>query len=492
MHIGAVYIRVSTDKQEELSPDAQRRLLLDYAKKNSIIIPAEHIYIENGISGRKADKRPQFQKMISIAKSKEHPFDIILVWKYSRFARNQEESIVYKSLLKKNNIDVISISEPLIDGPFGSLIERIIEWMDEYYSIRLSGEVMRGMTEKALRGGYQAIAPLGYDTIKGDIPVVNKEQAKIIQYIFEQYVNYGLDKTTIARNLNEQGYKTLRGNNFEKRTIDYILENPFYIGKIRWNKSVHGSRSLKDENEIITAQGQHEPIIRIETFNKAVERSKAEYAPKLRKGIGYSKHWLCGLLKCNICGSNLVYYKDTRNKSGTGNFQCYKYTHGLHKESSAISELKAVDAVLKIIKKMIDTQEVDFVYISPAVASQTNKLEKYKSDLSKLAMKEQRIKAAYEDGIDTLQEYKDNKLRLQKERSELETKIAQYNTSKLDKEIDLKPIILKKCESVYDILISDLDNEVKTASIRSVCSKIIFDKEHFDFKMFFYITNPLE
>ncbi|OYO90813.1 recombinase family protein, partial [Lachnotalea glycerini] len=318
MHIGAVYIRVSTDKQEELSPDAQRRLLLDYAKKNSIIIPAEHIYIENGISGRKADKRPQFQKMISIAKSKEHPFDIILVWKYSRFARNQEESIVYKSLLKKNNIDVISISEPLIDGPFGSLIERIIEWMDEYYSIRLSGEVMRGMTEKALRGGYQAIAPLGYDTIKGDIPVVNKEQAKIIQYIFEQYVNYGLDKTTIARNLNEQGYKTLRGNNFEKRTIDYILENPFYIGKIRWNKSVHGSRSLKDENDIITAEGQHEPIIRIETFNKAVERSKAEYAPKLRKGIGYSKHWLCGLIKCNICGSNLVYYKDSRNKSGAG------------------------------------------------------------------------------------------------------------------------------------------------------------------------------
>ena len=147
---GAIYIRVSTDKQEELSPDAQLRLLMDYAKNNHTDIPMEYIFQDNGISGRKANKRPAFQ----LAKSKEHPIDTIIVWKFSRFARNQEESIVYKSLLKKNNVDVVSVSEPLIDGPFGSLNERIIEWMDEYYSIRLSGEVMRGMTQNALRGHY--------------------------------------------------------------------------------------------------------------------------------------------------------------------------------------------------------------------------------------------------------------------------------------------------------------------------------------------------
>ena len=93
--------------------------------------------------------------MIALAKQPSHPIDVILVWKFSRFARNQEESIVYKSMLKKDNVDVISVSEPLIEGPFGSLIERIIEWMDEYYSIRLSGEVLRGMKEKALQKGYQ-------------------------------------------------------------------------------------------------------------------------------------------------------------------------------------------------------------------------------------------------------------------------------------------------------------------------------------------------
>ena len=152
----ALYIRVSTHEQEELSPDSQKRLLLDYANAHQISVPEQWIFQENGVSGRKADKRPQFQQMIAQAKSASHPFDAILVWKFSRFARNQEESIVYKSMLKnKYQVYVISISEPIIDGPFGSLIERIIEWMDEFYSIRLSGDVVRGMTEKALRGGCQ-------------------------------------------------------------------------------------------------------------------------------------------------------------------------------------------------------------------------------------------------------------------------------------------------------------------------------------------------
>ena len=183
------YVRVSTHDQEEISPDSQEKLLREYAKKNNIIILK--IFYELGVSGRKADKRPEFQDMIGSAKSKEHPVDTILVWKYSRFARNQEESIVYKSLLKKqNNVDVISESEPLVDGPFGSLIERIIEWMDEYYSIRLSGEVFRGMKENAMRGSFQARPPLGYRiTEHGKPPVIVPEEAKIIKIIFEKYVN---------------------------------------------------------------------------------------------------------------------------------------------------------------------------------------------------------------------------------------------------------------------------------------------------------------
>ncbi|WP_334104872.1 recombinase family protein, partial [Muricomes intestini] len=170
-----------------MSPDSQAKLLREYAKKNDIILL--DIFYELGVSGRKADKRPEFQRMIGLAKSADHPVDVILVWKFSRFARNQEESIVYKSLLKKqHNVDVVSVSEPLIEGPFGSLIERIIEWMDEYYSIRLSDEVLRGMKEKALRGGYQAAPCLGYKAVGNGEPfIINEESFKIVDYIFRQF-----------------------------------------------------------------------------------------------------------------------------------------------------------------------------------------------------------------------------------------------------------------------------------------------------------------
>ena len=119
MQIGAAYIRVSTDKQDEYSLDSQLQLIRDYGKAHDIIIPDEYVFCDDGISGRTAKKRPAFNEMIALAKAKEHPINCILLWKFSRFARNQEESIVYKSLLRKNNVQVISISEPIANDIFG-------------------------------------------------------------------------------------------------------------------------------------------------------------------------------------------------------------------------------------------------------------------------------------------------------------------------------------------------------------------------------------
>ena len=172
MKTAAVYIRVSTDEQAEYSPDSQLAEAKAYAARNGMIISPDHVYTDVGISGRKANKRPAFMRMVAEAKGKPSPFDVILVWKFSRFARNQEESILYKNLLKKEcNVEVVSISEEVGDSVFGSLIERIIEWMDEFYSIRLSEEVTTKMTFAAERGQILSIAPFGYSK-KPDQPMV--------------------------------------------------------------------------------------------------------------------------------------------------------------------------------------------------------------------------------------------------------------------------------------------------------------------------------
>lgn len=457
---GCLYIRVSTHGQEELSPDAQKRLLLDYAKSHNIFVAPEHIFIENGISGRKADKRPEFQRMIGMAKSDERSFTAILVWKFSRFARNQEESIVYKSMLKKQcGIDVISITEPLIDGPFGSLIERIIEWMDEYYSINLSGEVIRGMTEKAMRGGYQSTPSLGYRSPGyGEPFVVDPDGAEIVKYIFAQYVDHHRDTTSIARSLNEMGVHTRRGSLFEKRTVAYILRNRFYIGKVIWND--------------IERDGVHETFISKELFKAANDRLDAEFTPKKRRSVSACKHWLSGLIKCSTCGASLGYNKNESSPF----FQCWKYNKGMHPGSSSISEKILISSVMEYFEKLLNGGDFSFSYRSPVEKEPDDSI--YQKELDKLTVREKRIKDAYEAGIDTLEEYKENKQRLLAERERITELLQAVQVTESDTSAD-KEKLRTRVQTVYDILKDDsTDYETKGVFIRSVVEDIIWDRKN--------------
>lgn len=496
MRTGALYIRVSTHGQEELSPDAQKRLLLEYAAKNNIIISKDYIYEEDGISGRKADKRPQFQQMIAHAKSKEHPFDVILVWKFSRFARNQEESIVYKSMLRRDKVEVISISEPLIDGPFGSLIERIIEWMDEYYSIRLSGEVFRGMTENALRGKYQARPPLGYRIPHAkETPVIVPEEARIVQQIFDLYTEYGYGIYDITRRMNELGYQTSHKKPFERRSIEYILKNPSYTGKSVWNRHNNTDKSLKDKSEWIITDGFHDAIITEEQFEKAQERFRSEYRPTKQQPSGVCRHWLSGIVKCSTCGRTLStsVQRDKRYGRTYTNFQCYGYLKGKCPVSHRISEKKLVPLVLDTIKQVLSGDDVPFTVMESAPLPEASERTRLEERLREVDKKESRIKQAYRDGIDTIEEYKENKILLQRERDEIRQKLDAIQAAPVITDPDEeKQRMLAKIRDVYSgILDENLSMQTKNELAKSVIRKIIFDRENNTIDIEFYSLNPL-
>lgn len=480
MKTACAYIRVSTDKQEELSPDAQKRLLIDYAKKNNLSLLAENIYVDNGISGKKADKRPEFMKMIGMAKSKEHPFDIILVWKFSRFARNQEESIVYKSLLKKCNVDVVSVSEPLVDGPFGTLIERIIEWMDEYYSIRLSGEVMRGMTEKALRGGYQSSLPLGYRMNKDtNIPHIYEAEAIIVRKIYQEYIS-GHSYLEIARELNSLGYKTKRGSTYEGRTVEYVLTNPFYYGAVRWNRQKHDDHTIKDVGDWIIAMGKHEAIIDKETWDTVQHLVALRSRPYKARAAGHMQHWLGGIVKCSDCGASLMAGLNATR------YQCGNYNKGKCSHSHFIKTFALEQAVYEALESILaGTSELHYELKTTAAANQKSDKDIITEQLGKLSAKENRIKQAYMDGIDTLSEYKENKELLQKERQSLEQRLADIKIETDTSETN----ILKHISSVLNI-IKDTSNDTLTRAnaIRSVVDHMIYDREHDSIEIFFYLA----
>ena len=462
------YIRVSTHEQEELSPDSQERLLRDYARSNNLFL--EHIYTDAGISGRKADKRPAFQEMIARAKSKEHPVDVLLVWKFSRFARNQEESIVYKSLLKKAGVDVVSVSEPLVEGPFGSLIERIIEWMDEYYSIRLSGEVKRGMTEKAMQGGYMARAPLGYINFNRTLKIV-PEEASIVRLIFRKFRELR-SFVGVARFLNDAGIRTKRGGLWEARMVKYIMQNPVYKGYARWNVGKNNLRGPSASSpDMILVRGDFEPIIDEEEFDWTQEEIARMYRkPKSRPAASYG-HWLGNLVKCSSCGSSLTYSPATKG------FQCISYGKGKCRVSHYISVNNLEKVILETLESSIQGGEIEYREELPAAQEENEELSFLQLSLEKLEDKEKRIRAAYQNGIDSLEEYRQNKNMIAAERERLNRQIK-----KLTENLAPAPAaghsqeMRRRIHGVVDILRSDASKETKSQAIRSICDKIVFDR----------------
>lgn len=480
------YVRVSTGKQDELSPDSQAKLLKDYAKSHGYVV--SKIFYEVGISGRKADKRPEFQKMIGLAKASDHPADAILVWKYSRFARNQEESIVYKSLLKKkHNVDVISVSEPLVDGPFGSLIERIIEWMDEYYSVRLSGEVTRGMREKAERGGYQARPPLGYKIVSHkEPPVIVPEEAEIVKLIFEKYVHDGMGLFEIARLLNSHNFKTSHGKEFERRSIEYILQNPTYCGMVRWNRTINESKEIRPESEWIIAEGEQPAIISKELFDKAQERYKREYRPRGARPASTYKHWLSGIVKCPACGRTMTACKIENNKQTYCYFRCYGYSKGKCAAKNSISSLKLEPAVLESIKSVLDTGKITYRKIEAKTEDTADLKTILEDQIKKIDVKLQRIKEAYMNGIDTMEEYKENKRIVQGEKDSLEKQLSELKEEKISTKNEDNDMLMR-VKNVYDILSSDsVDATTKNEVLRSVVEKIVYDREEDELKVYYY------
>ena len=480
--IAAAYIRVSTHMQEELSPDAQIRLIKEWTNGHGYDLPEEFIFIDKGISGRKVRKRPSFLRMISMAKSKPSPFDAILVWKFSRFARNQEESIVYKAMLRnKHKIDVISISEPISDDVYGGLIERIIEWMDEFYSIRLAEDVKRGMTENALRGNFQSSPAFGYKVEKGQGLVIVEDQANIVRMIFNLYANSGMGFYDIARHLNRLGYTTKKGGAFETRTIKYIIQNPIYKGYLRWNYANGTTHVVNDETEWIIVKSPLVPVIVPEKlWDRANERLKNEYHPKNGKPVSKHRHWLSGLVKCSSCGASLSTSVQYRRDRTYINFQCYKYLKGKCMVSHGISEKKLVPLILNVLKEDMNKSYIECERIEKVVENQQDILD---VQLKRLDAREVRIKEAYLNGVDSLAEYKSNKEQIQQERE-----LLLQQSQNHDKEEKGSNELPNKIRGVYDILVSDqCSKDEKQTAIRSIVKKIVFDKENKTLDFHYYI-----
>lgn len=470
MKTAAAYIRVSTDDQIEYSPASQLDKIRDYAKRNGYILPDEYVYMDEGISGRHTAKRAAFNRMIGAAKQKPKPFDAILLWKFSRFARNREDSIVYKSMLRKQcGIDVISISENVGDDKMSVLIEALIEAMDEYYSINLSEEVKRGMTEKASRGEAVAIPSYGYQ-IKDGKYLPDPDTAPIIKRIFADYLS-GKGMRTITTELNDSGYRTRRGNRFENRTVKYILQNPVYIGKIRWTPTGKANHRKQNDDTLII-DGTHEPIISMDVWNQV--QAKLEASPKtkyMRQGNPKEPFMLQGLVRCSACGATLC------RAVGTS-LQCYAYAHGKCKTSHSITINRINDLIISALEDAAVTGK--FKISEPPVKPQQS------DDVTAMIAREEkklaRIKDAYENEVYTLDEFKASRSQILERIEQLRQRLPKPESQKSKK----KTIQSKLCAILPALRSPATGESTKNALLKSVVERVVFYRGTGGIDVFFY------
>ena len=294
------YCRYSSDNQREESIEGQLRAIHEWAEKNNHIIV--HEYIDRALSA-KTDDRPQFLQMIR--DSKNHYFEGVVVHKLDRFSRSRYDSAFYKKKLKENGVRLYSVLENFSDDPESIILESVLEGMNEYYIANLAREVQKGKNENAYECKFNGgIPPLGYDIDENKKYIINKYEAKIVQYIFDLYLKgYGL--ISIAQKLNEHGYKSKIGRNFTKNSITDILRNEKYTGVYIYNKTYTNKKRNFIRSDEIKIENGIPAIISKEVFNMVQDKRKQN---KKVSGSFKNKrtYLLSGLVKCGKCNGNYV------------------------------------------------------------------------------------------------------------------------------------------------------------------------------------------
>ncbi len=304
-----IYARCSSQGQadKDLSIPAQLDAARDFARQQGWEVVGE--YVDEAESARTSN-RPEFLRMVGGIRTGELAVEHIIVWKFSRFARNRRDSVLYKEILAGKGVRIVSLSEPVDDSPAGSMLEGMLEVLDEYYSANLAEDTVRGMKKNASLGfsnggrtptGYQVKRTGDLDSPKG-IYEPNPEYAPIVRRIARDYLG-GDGGKAIASKLNHEGLRTRRGKLWTTQAILNILRNETYTGVRLWGRNFKGRRAGE---EPVRVEGAHDALISAEDFGR-IQARLASRAPQRahprRLGSGYL---LSGLLVCGVCGRRYV------------------------------------------------------------------------------------------------------------------------------------------------------------------------------------------
>ncbi len=443
----ALYARFSSDNQRNESIDAQIRAIKEFAHANDIIIVAE--YIDRAKSAT-TDDRPDFQRMIK--DSAKGDFQLLIVHKLDRFARNRNDSIAYRMKLQRNHITLLSVLEPFDeDRPETILLQSVIEGMNEFYSRNLAREVRKGLKENALNCKHTGgIPPLGYDLDRTTRQlVVNAFEAEAVKLIFDLILS-GHGYSEIITVLRRKGYKTKAGREFGKNSLYEILHNPKYKGVYVYNRASPADPYTKKRNshlenlpeDMIVIPGGVPAIISEEDFDKVQEILKR----RKRYYRGVKKHQeqylLTGKIVCGKCGCTYTgnRKKSTGNKPPNITYRCNKQARktGIICNNREVNRDYIESFVMEQIEKSIFNDRMAGIIIAQFEEYLRKKNEEMSQTLRRLENETHAIDTKLENLSDVLADGVDRKQRgiilskmekLEDEKTALQSYIAQEKST---------------------------------------------------------------
>lgn len=336
-----IYTRVSTQMQVDgYSLDAQRERLLREAKHREMTVAAE--FSDEGKSGKNTKGRPEFTEMMRrIEKGNPDEVDYVLVFKLSRFGRNAADVLNSLQLMQDYGVNLLCVEDGIDSASAaGKVLFPVLAGVAELERENINAQTMAGRWQKAREGKWNGgQAPYGYQIgTKSDgmdgVLVINEDEAPLIRLIFEKYVSTAMGVNSVAKWLNENGYrKRTRQNGSSTRiTAKFVtdaLDNYVYIGQIAYGRrkteKINGTRNeyhVLKQDSFEVYPGKHEPIIDEDTWRKArAKRALNDFKREKTHSLGHV-HLLSGLVRCPVCGGPM-YGTPCRKKKKDGSGERY-------------------------------------------------------------------------------------------------------------------------------------------------------------------------
>ena len=283
MKTAVAYIRVSKEKEEGVSPSSQLSKIRQYCSIHDLQLI--DVYRDLDISGRSATNRPALQEMLR--RIEEGDVRYVVVYKLDRLARSVADFHRLMEHFERHDCDLISVSQNIdTASPVGRLLRNVLVDFAQFESEMIGERIRDNLTHIVESKGkwLGGSPPIGYRQTKDGL-VIHEEEAKLVRWIFEQYLS-GHGTRAIAGMLNRRGIPTPGGGKvWRYSTVNWILSNPTYIGKAKWQGRV--------------LPGNHQPIIDEATFEQ-VQRTMRLNNINRRASTG--ERVLSGLLRCGLCG----------------------------------------------------------------------------------------------------------------------------------------------------------------------------------------------